>query len=100
MFKGMGTKQEKIKIDTEAFHFLHKEMLKLISKDLGGKVLFDGEKYGNISRVQFSEDGIPEDIIITVKKVIDGKIVNREISVKYSTKDELKRAFIENNKLS
>ena len=98
MFKTVNTK--KVNIDKEAFDFLHKEMLKAMSKDLADNTLFDAEKYGEITKVKYSEDGIPEDIIVTVKKIIEGRIVDVEMSVKNSTKDELKLAFVENSRLS
>lgn len=102
MMKGIKLKQEREKtnVDKETFEFLHKEILKAFSIDLAGNKLFDAEKFGEISRVEFSKDGIPKDFILTLKKEIKGKIVNINMSVKNSTKEELERALKEHFELS
>lgn len=100
MIKGIGLREQKVNIDKDAFQFLHKEMLKTFAVNLAGDTLFDAEKYGEISRVSFSKNGMPEDIILTLKKEIKGRIANIEMSVKNSTKEEITAALIEHNKLS
>lgn len=100
MIKGINSKQTDVNMDEAVFQFLHKEMIKAFSVDLAGNKLFDAEKVGEMSRVKFSKNGIPEDIIVTVKKEVKGRIVNVDMSVKNSTQEELKRAFIEHSQLS
>lgn len=98
MLKGIFSK--KTNIDKEAFECLHKEMLKVFAIDLSGRELFDAKKYGEMSRIQFSENGVPEDIIVTVKQSVHAEIVNVDMSIKNSTKEELVEAFAEHNRLS
>ena len=100
MLNGIQTKKAVANIDKEAFIFLHKEMLRQKSTNLAGEQLFDVEKYIKVSEVKFSKKGMPEDIVFHLKKEVDGRIISEGVSLKNTTKSELKDALMEHNRLS
>ena len=87
-------------VSKEAYEAAYKELLKAMAQDLSGEILFDADKYYNMSKIVYSKDGAPEDLIISVKKEVDGKIVTRELSVKSMSKEALRDALAENTRLS
>lgn len=72
----------------EDFEFVKKSMIEAVSIDENGCRIFNPEKYNNMCKLIYSEDGKPIDIAITIKRKVDDKVVEESVlSSKYDIKE-------------
>ena len=78
--KNIGKK--KAKVAKEEFEAVKRGVLEVVSKDAEGNRLFNPEKYNEMCEIKYSAEGVPEDIIVTVKKIVGGEIVCEKLSMR------------------
>lgn len=72
----------------EDFEFVKKSMIEAVSIDENGNRIFNPEKYNSMCKLIYSEDGKPVDMAITIKRKVDGKVIEESIlSSKYDVKE-------------
>lgn len=80
LFKRIG--KNNVKESKEDYEAVKKAVLEAVSKDLNGNRIFNPDKYNKMCNIKYSNKGEPIDMVVTVKRMVEGRVVSEQMSMK------------------